>query len=249
MEQQTNTTAETTTQASWIIAGTVVFRLGWTWAGPSCERQSSPEPPVIGEQGELFGDDEELHAAPLPASGAQEDQAPLSAESDDDQAANENLRDPAVARFVDFRLPTPPPHDGRKGDVKIADAYDAISLYGTLERIYRALIRLCRERHVEKITEGVWRIELGYSDLAPAARCSIGSIRSGIRVLAVHGYILRYPEKWGGGHSCQYYVRDEDGMMAIFRAAGVRFARKKGKGDIALFRAVDEVKDDTIART
>jgi hypothetical protein len=35
-------------------------------------------------------------------------------------------------------------------------------------------------------------------------------------------------------------------MMGIFRAAGVKFARKIGKGDIALFRTVDEVQDDTI---
>jgi hypothetical protein len=203
---------------------------------------------MLGGQPALFTE-EELRAAPLPALQAPKDQATVSPASSDREPAHKDLLDPVVEKFVAFSLKNLPAHDGRKSDVKIADAYDAISLYGTLERIYRALIRFGRERHIEKITEGVWRIELGYSDLAPAADCSIGSIRSAIPVLAAHGYILRHPEKWGGGHSSQYYVRDDAAMMAILRAAGVKFARKDGKGGIALFREADEVQDDTIART
>ncbi|MGC9225102.1 MAG: hypothetical protein ACP5E2_14375 [Terracidiphilus sp.] len=247
MEQQTNSTAGTTTQAFWIIEGTVVFRQAWTWAGPSPQKQSVPEPPVRGGQYQLFADDE-LRAVPLPDSEAQKGQALVSAESDDDEPAHEDLRDPVVARFVDFRLPTLQAHDGRKGDVRIAETYDAISPYLVLKKIYSALIWTCREQNAEKIAEGVWRIEVSHTDLASAADCSARSIRDATRELAAHGYILRHPEKWGGGHSSQYYVRDDAEMMTILRAAGAKFARKMGQGHIKLYRPADELQDDTIAR-
>lgn len=248
MEQQIHSTSGTATQASWIIEGTVVFLRSWTWAGPCCNKRSAPEPPVRDGQYQLFAD-KELREAPLPATGAQKDQATVSANNDDDELAHEDLCDPAVAKFVAFRHPELLAHDGRKGDVKIKNAYDAISPYDTIERIYCALIKVCRNLNAEKIAESVWRIELGYKELATAANCSIGSIRSAIPELAAHGYVLRYPEKWGGKHSSQYYVRDEADMMTILRAAGAKFARKMGEGHIALYRDADKVPDDTLART
>lgn len=248
MEQQSDSTADTATVTAWVIAGTVVFRPVWSWAGPSCKSQSAPEPPVRDGQYQLFGDDE-LTAESLQAFGAAEDAPVISAPDDHEEPAHEDLSDPAVAKFVAFRLPERPAHDGRKGDVEILNAYDAIRHYDTQRRIYSALLKSCRHRNAVRIAEGVWRVAITNSDLASAADCSERSTSDAIGKLAAHGYILRHPEKWGGAHSSQYYVRDEAGMMAIFRAAGVKFARKIGKGDIALFRAVDEVQDDTVART
>jgi hypothetical protein len=183
----------------------------------------------------------ELRAVPLPASQAQKDQGPLTAESDNHDPAHEDLLDPVVARFVVFRLKNLPAHDGRKGDVEISNAYDAIRPYATQRRIYSALLTSCRGRNAERIVVGVWRVDISNSDLAAAAGCSERSVSNAIAQLAAHGYVLRDPEKCGGKHSSQYYVRDEEGMMAIFRAAGVKFARKIGKGEIELFRAADEV--------
>ena len=159
----------------------------------------------------MFSDDE-LRAAPLQASQAPKDQATVSAGSGDDEPAHEELLDPVVARFVAFRLPKLPAHDGRKSDVKITNAYDAISPYLILKKVYSALIWTCINRNAEKIAKGVWRIDVGYKSLASAAECSKRSLSDAIQELAAHGYILRHPEKWGGGHSSQYYVREEAGM-------------------------------------
>lgn len=247
MQQQSHITAETTTQVSWIIGGTLVFRLGWTWAGPSPQKKNAPEPPVVGEQGGQFGH-EGLHAPALPVSEAPEDQASVSAGSDDDELAHEDLRDPVVKEFVAFRYEDVQAVTPEKGDVRVTNAYHAISPYVTLKRIYRALIRICRERKGERIAEGIWRIEVNHPDLSAAADCSERSLFDAIPKLAAHGYVLRHPEKWGGKHASQYYVRDETRMMTILQAAGVEYSRKMGGGNIALFRAVDEVKDDVIAR-
>ena len=248
MEQQSDISAGTPTQASWIIEGTVVFRAGWSWAGPSRKMQSAPEPPVRDGQYQMFSDDE-LRAAPLQASRAPKDQATVSAGSGDDEPAHEGLLDPVVARFVAFRLPKLPAHDGRKSDVKITNAYDAISPYLILKKVYSALIWTCINRNAEKIAKGVWRIDVGYKSLASAAECSKRSLSDAIQELAAHGYIFRHPEKWGGGHSSQYYVREEAGMTAILQAAGVKFARKIGEGHVAFFRGADEVQNDTTTRT
>lgn len=247
MEQQTNNTAGITTQASWIIEGTVVFRLGWTWASRAPQKQSAPDPPALGERGGQFGH-EGLHAPALPVSEAPEDQASASAGNDEDEPVHEDLRDHVVKEFVAFRHKDAPAVTPEKGDVKVTSAYHAISPYVTLKRIYRALIRICRDRKAERIAEGVWRIEVNHPDLAVAADCSERSISDAIPELAAHGYVLRHPEKWGGKHASQYYVRDEAGMMIIFQAAGVEYSRKMTGGHIALFRVADEVKDDVIAR-
>ena len=71
-------------------------------------------------QYQMFSDDE-LRAAPLPASQAPKDQATVSAGSEDDEPVHEDLRDPVVAKFVAFSLNFPA-HDGRKGGVKIVNA-------------------------------------------------------------------------------------------------------------------------------
>lgn len=247
MEKHNNSTAGTTTVSAWVVANTVVFRLGWTWAGPSPQKQSAPEPPVRGEQGGQFGH-EGLHAPPLPVTEALEDQALVSAGSGDRKPAHEDLLDPDVEKFVAFRYKDVPAVTPEKGDVKVTNAYHAISPYVTLKQIYRALIKICRDRNAERIAEGIWRIEVNYPDFAIAAQCSARSISDAIPELAAHGYVLRHPEKWGGKHASQYYVRDEAGMMTILQAAGVEYSRKMGGGHIALFRLVDEVKDDVIAR-
>lgn len=245
MEQQSDNTAGTAT--AWVIAGTVVFRTNWSWAGPSCKRQIALEPPVRNGQYALFADDE-LRAALPSASQAPKDQATVSAGCEDDEPAHEDLCDPAVAKFIAFSFEDLHVLTTEKGCVKIVNGYVPISPYDILTNIYSALIGLCRERNGEKIAEGVWRVDVGYKTLASAAGCSKRSIPDAIKELAAHGYVLRYPEKQGGGHSSQYYVRDEAGMMAIFRASRVKFARKKGEGHIELFRGADEVKDETIAR-
>jgi hypothetical protein len=202
---------------------------------------------VLGGQPALFTEDE-LRAPALPVSQPKKDQAPVSAGNDEDQPIHEDLRDPVVQEFVDFKHKAALAVTPEKGDVKVENAYHAISPYVTLRRIYRALIRICRDRKAERIAECIWRIEVRNSDLATSANCSARSIFDAIRELAAHGYILRHPERWGGGHSSQYYVRDEAGMMTILQAAGVEYARKMGGGQIALFRVADEVKDDVIAR-
>ncbi len=247
MQQQSHITTETTTQAAWIIGGTVVFRLGWTWADPSRQQQSAPEPPVLGERGGQFGH-EGPHAPALPVSEAPEDQASVSAGSDEDEPVHEDLRDHVVKEFVAFRHEDAPAVTREKRDVKVTSAYHAISPYVTLKRIYRALIKICRDRKAERIAGSIWRIEVNHPDLAAAAHCSERSISDAMPELAAHGYILRHPEQWGGGHGSQYYVRDEDGMMTILQAAGVEYSRRMGGGHIALFRVADEVKDDVIAR-
>lgn len=189
---------------------------------------------MLGGQPALFTEDE-LRAVALQAPQSPEDKVPLPPASGGHEPAHEDLLDPVVKEFVAFSPKNLPAHDGRKSDVEVLSAFDPIRPYHTQNKIYSALLRSCLDPKAVWIAKGVWRVEISHSDLASAAHCCERSIADAIRNLAAHGYILRHPEKWGGGHSSQYYVRDDRGMTAILLAAGVKFARKVGKGEIKLF--------------
>lgn len=243
MDQQSDNAMGTASGTSWVIAGTIVFRPLWSWAAPKTVEALDPEPPADGDQFRLF-DGQEACTDLQPVSAAVQDPAPSSAE-DDEEPAHEDLADPVVAAFVRFKLPPGPVPEPKGGDVEVDHAFDPIRLYDTLKNVYRALVNGLEKFQAVRVSSNVWRFEIGYRILASESGCSERSIPGAIKELAAHGYVLRHPDRCGGKHTSQYYVRQPEGMKGIFDAAGVNRARKLGDGKILLFRTADKsIKDD-----
>jgi hypothetical protein len=245
MQEQSAKAAENAIEASWVVDRTLVFQVGWSWAATRTVKPLGP--PADGNQCRQFPDPVP-HSDPPMGTGVVLSPAPATLKEDHAEPRHPDLEYPVVADFVNFGLKNVPAVTPEKGDVKVTNAYNAISPYVTLKEIYKALIKICRDRKAETIAKGIWRIEVNHRDLVAATSFSERSISDALPELAAHGYILRHPEKWGGKHASQYYVRDVVPMTTILQAAGVEYSRKMGGGHIALFRVVDEVKDDVIAR-
>ena len=56
----------------------------------------------------------------------------------------------------------------------------------TLENVYRAFVNSFEKLHAVQVAEHIWRIEIGYKDLASASGCCVHSMAGTIQELANH---------------------------------------------------------------
>jgi hypothetical protein len=108
------------------------------------------------------------------------------------------------------------------GTVEVKSAFTLLDKDKNAKIFYAAL--LGRASTGVKVTEHIWRVQVGYTELRRLTRLSNRAILRLRPRLAAMNYVVEYPAARGRS-SYTYWVRTEDGVMAMLKAVGCNYVR------------------------